>query len=166
MNVVGQLYQFTRMGFEGYKEVNKHMLATTALLRDGLLNLGLFEVISTSDGLPLVTFHLKDDPDRTYDEFQIADRLRTYGWVVPAYTLAKNNEARKVLRIVCRWDFEETLAAELLVDIKESIEWLECHFIYTKDQLAEIEARAAAKSKVSEVARKWKALSLNKRGKC
>lgn len=26
MNVVGQLYQFVRMGFEGYREINRHML--------------------------------------------------------------------------------------------------------------------------------------------
>jgi hypothetical protein len=39
MNVVGQLYQFTRMGFEGYREVNEHMLATMHYLADGLRHL-------------------------------------------------------------------------------------------------------------------------------
>jgi glutamate decarboxylase len=43
-------------------------------------------------GLPLVAFHLKDDPKRSYDEFHIAERLRMNGWVVPAYALAKSNE--------------------------------------------------------------------------
>lgn len=28
MNVVGQLYQFTRLGFEGYQEINLHMQRT------------------------------------------------------------------------------------------------------------------------------------------
>ncbi len=40
MNVVGQLYQFVRMGFQGYKEVNEHMLNTSkARARRARLNL-------------------------------------------------------------------------------------------------------------------------------
>ena len=54
MNVVGQLYQFTRFGFEGYAAINQHMLRTTAVLVEGLTKLGCFEVISSSEGLPLV----------------------------------------------------------------------------------------------------------------
>lgn len=54
-----------------------------------------------------------------------ADRLRTFGWVVPAYTLAKDNQQRKVLRVVCRWDFNATLVAELLDNLQESMDWLE-----------------------------------------
>lgn len=42
-----------------------------------------------------MAFHLKDDPNRSYDEFHIAERLRMNGWVVPAYTLAKSNEVRR-----------------------------------------------------------------------
>jgi hypothetical protein len=42
-------------------------------------------VVSASDRcLPLVTFHLKHQEGRAYDEFNIADRLKTFGWVVPA----------------------------------------------------------------------------------
>ena len=71
------------------------------VLRTGIERLG-FVIISSNPGLPLVTFHLSDDPRRGYDEFQIADRLRMYGWVVPAYTLARDNDSRKVhLACVC-----------------------------------------------------------------
>lgn len=93
-------------------------------MRKGLEELG-FIIISSDKGLPLLTFHLPDEEGRSYTEFHIADRLRTFGWVVPAYTLAKDNQARKVLRVVCRWDFSPTLAGELLGDIKASLEWLE-----------------------------------------
>lgn len=61
----------------------------------------MFEVISSDQGLPLVAFHLKDDPDRSYDEFHVAERLRMYGWVVPAYTLAKDNEVCVVCMCMC-----------------------------------------------------------------
>jgi glutamate decarboxylase len=33
MNVVGQLYQFIRMGFPGYREINRHMQHTAERVR-------------------------------------------------------------------------------------------------------------------------------------
>jgi hypothetical protein len=39
--------------------------------------------------LPLATFCLKPEfRQNGYDEFDVADRLRQRGWVVPAYTMA------------------------------------------------------------------------------
>ena len=39
--------------------------------------------------LPLATFSLKHEYRLNgYDEFDVADRLRQRGWVVPAYTMA------------------------------------------------------------------------------
>ncbi|WIA28305.1 hypothetical protein OEZ86_010856 [Tetradesmus obliquus] len=175
MNVVGQLYQFTRMGFPGYREINRHMQHTAERLREGLVKMGSFEVISASDRcLPLVAFHLKDVEGRAYDEFNIADRLKTFGWVVPAYTLAAGNQARKVLRVVCRWDFSPTLTNELLDDLQEALDWLEVHYIYTKDQLDQIKATsiklAEEKVRSSSTTSKWPSLhrlqSLAERGKC
>lgn len=58
--MVGQLYQFIRMGFEGYREVNKHMHRTMAILTEGIVKMGAFQIISDLEGgLPLVAFHLK-----------------------------------------------------------------------------------------------------------
>jgi hypothetical protein len=42
-----------------------------------------------------------------------------------SYTLAADNQQRKVLRVVCRWDFSPTLTKELLDDLQEAIDWLE-----------------------------------------
>jgi hypothetical protein len=100
---------------------------------------------------------------------------RQFGWVVPAYTLAKDNEGRKVLRIVCRWDFSPQLVAELLEDLQEALDWLDCHYIYTKEQMEKIQSKVATKaeepvapaaSKAAAVVRKWRHLTLNARGKC
>lgn len=168
MNVVGQLYQFVRMGFEGYREVNIHMLNSMNSLAAGLKKMGHWEIVSGDEGLPLVAFHLKDVPGgRTYNEFDVADRLRMFGWVVPAYTLAKANEARRVLRIVCRWDLDANMVAELLENIGEALEWLEGHAIYSKAEAADMEERARARVEARGAATKWMRLkSLNARGKC
>lgn len=165
MNVVGQLYQFTRFGFIGYREINKAMQHTAFLLRAGLAKLGAFEIVSAEHGLPLVAFHLRDTPGgRGYDEFHIADRLRMSGWVVPAYTLAKDNEQRKVLRIVCRWDMNPTMVVELLEDLENAMSYLDTHHIFTPEQLREIMAKELANSRSGSLAKRF--VSFTCRGKC
>lgn len=152
MNVVGQLYQFLRFGREGYKAINKAMYNVMKQLSKGLVQMGMFEIISATDGLPLVAFHLKDDPDRQFDEFHIAERLRMSGWVVPAYTLAKDNQERKVLRVVCRWDLGPALVQELLDDLQDAMSWLAVHFIYTAEQMQQMKQAATAVDKAAAAA--------------
>ena len=169
MNVVGQLYQFVRLGFAGYKAVCEHMLSTRDALIKGLEGMGVFEIISDAEGLPLVAFHLKDDGDRGYDEFHIADRLRMFGWVVPAYTLAKGNDSRKVLRIVCRCDLGPLLVEELLEDLEGSLAYLKDHHTYTTEQIHALQQKAMMRRQQSTTGRVRglaHSLTLNQRGHC
>lgn len=41
-----------------------HTHTCMQVLREGIERTGHFDVISPDDGLPLVAFHLKDDPNR------------------------------------------------------------------------------------------------------
>lgn len=88
---------------------------------------------------------------------------------MPAYTLAQDNEARKVLRVVCRWDLSPTLVAELLEDLDEALAWLSGHLVLTRAQAAELEAKGAkVQARAAKVAGQFVARlkSLNERGKC
>ena len=66
-------------------------LATIARrLRDGILSTGHFEILSKDVGVPLVAFRLlpRVDKDgktvpRAYDEFDVSDKLKEHGWVLP-----------------------------------------------------------------------------------
>ena len=62
---------------------------------------GHFKILSKDNALPLVAFSLTKTVDkngkeeaRQYTEFDIADKLRQRGWVLPAYTMAP--DARQV----------------------------------------------------------------------
>ena len=62
---------------------------------------GHFRILSKDNALPLVAFSLtktvsKDGKQeaRQYTEFDLADKLRQRGWVLPAYTMAP--DARQV----------------------------------------------------------------------
>jgi glutamate decarboxylase len=39
---------------------------------------------------------------RAYDEYDLSDRLKESGWVLPAYTMAPNAKSVKLLRAVIR----------------------------------------------------------------
>lgn len=40
--------------------------------------------------------------ERSYDEYDVSDRLKEHGWVLPAYTMAPNAKHVKLLRAVIR----------------------------------------------------------------
>lgn len=85
------------------------------VLKEGLEKTGRFDIVSKDDGVPLVALTLKDHGH--YDEFQISDMLRRFGWIVPAYTMPPDAQHVTVLRVVIREDFSRTLAERLVNDI-------------------------------------------------
>ncbi|MQK21926.1 glutamate decarboxylase, partial [Escherichia coli] len=83
--VIAQYYQLIRLGYEGYKNVMENCRDNMLVLKDGLNKTGRFDIVSKDNGVPLVAFTLKDH--NHFDEFQISDFLRRFGWIVPAYTM-------------------------------------------------------------------------------
>ena len=57
--------------------------------------------------------------------FDVSDRLRERGWLVPAYTFPANREDLSVLRIVVRAGMTLEMADQLLEDLREQTEFLE-----------------------------------------
>jgi glutamate decarboxylase len=57
--------------------------------------------------------------------FQLADKLRERGWLIPAYTLPANCESLAVLRLVIRAGFSRDMADVLLEDMERAVDWFE-----------------------------------------
>ncbi|OIW14141.1 hypothetical protein TanjilG_21281 [Lupinus angustifolius] len=121
--VIAQYYQLIRLGYEGYKNVMENCRDNMLVLREGLEKTGRFEIVSKEEGIPLVAFSLKDNSH--FDEFQISDLLRRFGWIVPAYTMPPDAQHVTVLRVVIREDFSRTLAERLMVDIEKVLHELD-----------------------------------------
>lgn len=85
------------------------------VLKQGLEETGRFNIVSKDIGVPLVAFSLKDNSQ--HNEFEIAETLRRFGWIVPAYTMPADAQHVTVLRVVIREDFSRTLAERLVLDI-------------------------------------------------
>ena len=113
--VIGQYYNFLRLGRAGYGQVMSCLSDTARWLGDQLRDSEHFEVISDGSAIPVVSFRLTGD--RGYTEFDVSHALRAYGWQVPAYTMPDNATDVTVLRIVVREGFSADLARALKDDI-------------------------------------------------
>ena len=72
--VVGQYYNFLRLGREGYAQVMGCLSQTARWLGDQLRDSEHFELISDGSAIPVVSFRLKGDPG--YTEFDVSHALR------------------------------------------------------------------------------------------
>ncbi|KAJ9708680.1 hypothetical protein PVL29_000616 [Vitis rotundifolia] len=121
--VIAQYYQLIRLGFEGYRNVMENCQENAMVLKEGLEKTGRFNIISKDNGVPLVAFSLKDNS--CHDEFEVAEMLRRFGWIVPAYTMPPDAQHVTVLRVVVREDFSRTLAERLVIDITKVLHELD-----------------------------------------
>src|SRR5271165_4243500 len=117
--VIGQYYNFLRLGREGYTQI-MHSLSQTARWLGEQLRVGDHcELISDGSAIPVVAFRLAKD--RGYTEFDVSHELRTFGWQVPAYTMPDNATNISVLRIVVREGLSADLARALHDDTRTAL---------------------------------------------
>jgi len=114
--VIGQYYNFLRLGRAGYTQVMQSLAETARWLADELATGEHFEVISDGSAIPVVACRLAGDFG--YTEFDVSAALRSYGWQVPAYTMPHDAADVSVLRIVVREGFSTDLARSLRDDVK------------------------------------------------
>jgi glutamate decarboxylase len=123
--VAAQYYNFLRLGFEGYREVQLACQRFAKHLAAGIADMGPFELISDGSDLPVLAFRLTDPSAAGYTVFDLSERLRQRGWLVPAYTFPANMEDTAVLRIVVRNGFSRDLADLLLADLRAQVKLLD-----------------------------------------
>ncbi|CAI7776118.1 unnamed protein product [Closterium sp. NIES-54] len=93
-------------------------------LKNAILDMGCFDILSKDVGVPLVTFALKEK-DGPFNEYDIADVLKQFGWIIPAYTMAPDLEHVTMLRALVREDFSRSLADRFLNDVRMTLKILE-----------------------------------------
>ena len=122
--VLLQYYNFLRLGFEGYKGVHDASYAIGQYLAAEIAKVGPFELLCDSNpatGIPTVTWRIRDGANPGYTLFHLADRLRTRGWQVPAYTLTGTASDIAVQRILVRLGVSHDMASLLLDDFRKSV---------------------------------------------
>ena len=124
--IVAQYYNFLRLGREGYRKIQQACYDTAAYLADEVRKMGPFKVIYDGrGGIPALCWSLTDGINPGFTLYDLADRLRSRGWQVPAYSMPANREDLVIQRILVRHGVSRDLGDLLLSDIRRSINYFE-----------------------------------------
>ena len=115
--VVTQYLMFASLGHDGYRAVQQRSSDIARYLAAEIATIGPYELISDAGDLPVFAFTLKPEVTN-YTVFDVSDRLRERGWLVPAYSFPANREDLSVLRIVVRAGMSHEMADLLLRDLR------------------------------------------------
>jgi glutamate decarboxylase len=122
--VIAQYFMFTSLGVEGYQAVQRQSSDIAQYLAAEIEKIGPYRLITRGDELPVFAFTLA--PGITnYTVFDVSDKLRERGWLVPAYTFPPNREDLSVLRVVVRAGMNHDMADLLLADLRNCTQFLE-----------------------------------------
>lgn len=128
--IIAQYYNFLRLGCAGYARVHQAAYGTAAAIAEGVTGFGPIELIFDGDpkkGITAATWQIAEGANPGYNLFDLADRLRVRGWLVPAYTLPPNLQDRAVQRVLVRHGLSRDLGDLLLEDIGRELKHLEAH---------------------------------------
>ncbi|CEI74252.1 MULTISPECIES: glutamate decarboxylase [Romboutsia] len=119
--VIGQYYNFLRLGFEGYRQIHQRTKEVAMYLSREIEATGLFKIYNDGENLPIVCYRLKNEDDVQWTLYDLADRLAMKGWQIPAYPLPVNLQDTIIQRIVCRADLSYDMAELFIRDLKMAI---------------------------------------------
>jgi len=125
-HVAAQYYNFLRLGFPGYQRVQQACQDVAVHMSGRIAKMGPFELISEGRELPVFAFKIAD-PQAAYSVFDLSERLRARGWLVPAYTFPADLTDTAVLRVVIRNGFTRDLADVFLSDLDHHWRMLAAH---------------------------------------
>jgi glutamate decarboxylase len=125
--VAAQYYNFLRLGFEGYRNVQQACQDVAMYLSSQIAAMGPFELLTDGSELPVFAFKLRDPAAAGYTVFDLSERLRTRGWLVPAYTFPEDMQDTAVIRIVVRNGLSRDMADTLLEDLRVQVQVLDSH---------------------------------------
>jgi glutamate decarboxylase len=128
--IVAQYYNFLRLGREGYARIQNACYDTARYLATEIAKFGPFEVMFDGDrekGIPGLCWKLKEGVNPGFNLYDLADRLRSRGWQVPAYSMPANRQDLVIQRILVRHGVSRDLASLLLDDFRRSLDYFAAH---------------------------------------
>lgn len=118
--VLLQYYNFLRLGREGYERIVGNVMENAGVLERALTESGRFELLNDARYLPVVVVR-PTGKGGALDVFELSERLRERGWIVPAYTLPPDAESVAVMRMVVKENFSRDMADMLCEDIEAAL---------------------------------------------
>jgi glutamate decarboxylase len=84
-------------------------------------------VYQKGDDIPVFCWKMDEEyaKSASFSLYDLADKLRQRGWLVPAYPMPRNRGDLVVQRIVVKEDFSRDLAERLLEDLRRAVDYFE-----------------------------------------
>jgi glutamate decarboxylase len=122
--VIVQYLMLAGLGRDGYTRVMQGAQDVAVQISSAVAEMGPYELLSEGRELPVFAFKLRDHV-KNYTVFDVSDRLRQQGWLVPAYTFPENLQDMAVLRVVIRAGMTAEMGDLLIEYLREQTEFLE-----------------------------------------
>ncbi|MDO8383776.1 MAG: glutamate decarboxylase [Microbacterium sp.] len=123
--VLLQYYLFLRLGYAGYTEMQQSSQDVAVHLSSAIAAMGPFELWSDGTDIPVFAWMLKEGDTQNWSLYDLSDRLRMHGWLVPAYPMPVHLTHITVQRVVVRKDLSMDLADKFLADLATEVAYLE-----------------------------------------
>jgi glutamate decarboxylase len=123
--VLVQYFQFLRLGRLGYHEVQKASQDVARYLADRIGAMDCFDLWNDDLDIPVFAWRKNAGHNPNWTLYDVSDRLRMKGWLVPAYPMPDDLSDTVVQRVVIRNGMSMDLAANLLADLEEAVTYLE-----------------------------------------
>ncbi|MCU1412817.1 MAG: glutamate decarboxylase [Microbacteriaceae bacterium] len=123
--VLLQFYLFLRLGREGFRQVQQTSQDVAVHLSSGIAAMGPFELWNDGTDIPVFAWRLKKQHKAKWDLYDLSDRLKMQGWLVPAYPMPDDLSSITVQRIVVRNGLSMDLADRFLADMSADVEYLD-----------------------------------------
>ena len=125
--ILGQYYNFIRLGFEGYKAIQHNCMEIAKYIWSETGKFPQFRNYADEVVNPLFIWHLDGEYEKTakWTLYDLQDKLKQSGWMVPAYTLPASLEDIIVMRVVIKQGFTRDMADMMLNDMRTAVEELE-----------------------------------------
>jgi len=121
--ILAQYYMFLRLGRAGYTRIMKNVVGNAQYLAERMIKTGYFDSLNKTQLLPVVAVKLKEKVDFTL--YDLSDKLRERGWIIPAYSLPPNAQETVIMRVVVKENFSRDMIDILFDDIVEAYKKLE-----------------------------------------
>jgi glutamate decarboxylase len=122
--VIAQYLMFVGLGHAGYRRVIENTQEVAMHLSKEISEIGPYELLTDGSDLPVCAFTLKPDVEN-YTVYDVSERLRMKGWLVPAYAFPENRQDLSVLRILVRAGMNLDMADLLIDHLRAVTEFLE-----------------------------------------
>jgi glutamate decarboxylase len=115
--IIAQYYTLVRLGRDGFRRVQQDCRDVAGWLASEIDGLGEFSLLSHGGELPVLAFARAGEAD-DWSVYDVSERLRVFGWIVPAYPMPTGMEDVHVLRVVVRNGFTRDMAGLLVDDLR------------------------------------------------